>query len=776
MLGLPTQANRLIKISVSGLDEDELLLRSFSGHEGISRLYHYELVMYSLKPDIDFDQVIGQPATLTITLDDQNSTPRSIHGILSAFCQGPAHWVTLPDTEKLGFAEYRATLVPALWMLTRQSDCRIFQNLAVPDIIREIVNKYSGIQLDDSQLRGHHPQREYCVQYRETDFNFISRLMEEEGICYFFADDDRQQKVVLADNLTAFPPCPVISTLSYTEKNQINEWNLMREIRPDLYTLQDYNFEQPATSLLSNTPPPKAGPTLEIYDYPGEYSTKDEGATLAQVRLEEETVPQVVINGSGHAASLTSGFKFTLQDHYREDQNADYTVIYVYHSCEQGENFYTTGPQARQDFTYFNRFQCIPNATPYRPPRVTPEPVMRGTQTAVVVGPAGEEIYTDQYGRVKVQFYWDRLGKSNENSSCWIRVSQPWAGKNWGAMWIPRIGQEVIVSFLEGDPDRPLITGRVYNAVQMPPYKLPDNMTRSTFQSRSSKGGSTSNYNELRFEDKQGAEQIFMNAERDLDLRVERDAREYVGHARHLIVDGSQFEQVNASKHLHIKGEHIEKIEQDASIHVLANRREQVDQSQSLTVGGNRMEQIAGNQSLTVGSNRMEQIGGSDSRSVTGDVKELIGGSCSLILTGDQKEAIAGSVSREILGEIKEAVAGNASLAVAQSYHQTAVMSSNLTAGMSINLQGGLTVNIEAGEGVSIVGPGGFISIGPEGVVIQGTMVLINSGGAPGTCSSASPAAPDAADVPDAPAGPVAPADPTDPDTADDGSQGGKLN
>jgi type VI secretion system secreted protein VgrG len=312
--------------------------------------------------------------------------------------------------------------------------------------------------------------------------------------------------------------------------------------------------------------------------------------------------------------------------------------------------------------------------------RVTPRPTVKGLQPAVVTGPSGEEIYSDKYGRVKVQFFWDRLGKKNENSSCWIRVSQPWAGKNWGAVFLPRIGQEVIVDFLESDPDQPLITGRVYNAEQMPPYTLPDKQTRSTFQSRSSKGGGPANYNEIRFEDLKGSEQIFINAEKDMDHRVENDSREYIGNNRHLIVNANQFELVNKDKHLHVKGKQNEKIEGDMS----------------LKVGGDQKQQVGRSLSLKVGQSRNEKVG----------------------------------------------------------------ITHAMEAGQTIHLKGGMTVIIEAGMQLSLKGPGGFVDIGPTGVTIQGTMVLINSGGAPGSGPGASPDSPD---------------DPTDPDTADDGSKATKL-
>jgi len=413
---------------------------------------------------------------------------------------------------------------------------------------------------------------------------------------------------------------------------------------------------------------------------------------------------------------FVSGYKFTLEEHPRKDMNTDYVLTEIQHTAMTDAYATSRSPEGE---SYSNTFTCIPLSVPFRPLRVTPRPTVKGLQPAVVTGPSGEEIYSDKYGRVKVQFFWDRLGKKNENSSCWIRVSQPWAGKNWGAVFLPRIGQEVVVDFLESDPDQPLITGRVYNAEQMPPYKLPDMQTRSTFQSRSSKGGGTSNYNEIRFEDLKGSEQIFVNAEKDMDHRVEHDSREHIGANRHLIVNGSQLELVGTDKHLHVKGKQNEKIEAD----------------KSLQVGGNCMESVTGDHSVNISGDRKESITGDDSRSVTGNVKEQV----------------AQAVSQQI----------------GMNYDQQAGQNINVTAGMNINLMGGMAVNITGGgTGVSIVGPGGFISITAAGVAIMGTMVLINSGGSPTPATPASPQSPSSPDPP---------ADPTDPDTADDGSKGTKM-
>jgi type VI secretion system secreted protein VgrG len=393
--------------------------------------------------------------------------------------------------------------------------------------------------------------------------------------------------------------------------------------------------------------------------------------------MQEEEAEHLVAHGMSHCRMFVSGYKFTLEKHPRKDMNTDYVLTEIQHTAVT-DAFPST--RLAEGESYSNSFTCIPLSVPFRPLRVTPRPTVKGLQPAVVTGPSGEEIYSDKYGRVKVQFFWDRLGKKNENSSCWIRVSQPWAGKNWGAVFLPRIGQEVIVDFLESDPDQPLITGRVYNAEQMPPYTLPDKQTRSTFQSRSSKGGGPANYNEIRFEDLKGSEQIFINAEKDMDHRVENDSREYIGNNRHLIVNANQFELVNKDKHLHVKGKQNEKIEGDMSLKVGGDQKQQVDRSLSLKVGQSRNEKVG--------------------------------------------------------------------------------ITHAMEAGQTIHLKGGMTVIIEAGMQLSLKGPGGFVDIGPTGVTIQGTMVLINSGGAPGSGPGASPASPD---------------DPTDPDTADDGSKATKL-
>jgi type VI secretion system secreted protein VgrG len=747
-----TQENRLIAIDTP-LGDDVLLLQGFTGHEAISRLFRFQLDLLSEKSSISFKDIVGQNVTIRVTLAD--GSPRYFNGVVSRFSQSGSD---------LRFARYQMEVVPWLWFLTRISDCRIFQNMTIPDIIKKVFSSRGFSDFKDS-LTATYDQREYCVQYRETDFNFVSRLMEQYGIFYFFQHDNGKHTLVLADAASAHQPCSGQPTAQYNlttgdlhMDDVVTGWHMEQELRTGKYSLTDYNFETPSASLLANEPTivsVNGNSKFEFYDYPGEYLNKSQGDSLVKIRMQEEEATHLVGTGSSVCRAFTSGYKFELQDYYRDDMNDTYVLTEVQHVASEGES-YTAG-DAGAGSQYSNHFTCIPASVPFRPPRVTPKPFVQGPQTALVVGKRGEEIWVDNYGRVKVQFYWDRLGQKNENSSCWIRVSQPWAGQGWGAIWIPRIGQEVIVDFLEGDPDRPLITGRVYNADQTVPYKLPDNQTRSTTKSRSSKGGDTSNYNEIRFEDLKGSEQIFINAEKDMDHRVEHDSREYIGGNRHLIVNGSQFELVGTDKNLHVKGKQNEKIESD----------------KSLEVGGNCMEAITGNHSVNISGDRKESVSGNDSRTVTGDVKEQISGAMSLSVTGAQKETISSDYSRTVAGSIKEQVASGFSQQVGQSSNVQTGMSYNLTAGMSINVQGGMSVNIQAGEGICLTGPGGFISVGPSGVTIQGIMVLINSGGAPSPATAASPQSPDSPASPDSPDAPV---DPADPDTADDGSKGTKLN
>jgi len=428
--------------------------------------------------------------------------------------------------------------------------------------------------------------------------------MEQYGIYYFFEHEKNKHTLVMGNKPSVHKPCPsqskarvdFTSGVYLKDEDLVGSWNLEQELRPGKYALTDYNFETPGTSLISNDETIfKVGGNdkYEVFDYPGEYTKKAEGESRTKIRMQEEETIHLIGIGSGSCRTFASGYRFDLSGHARADQNQTYLLTEVQHSATVGGSYMGAGSES--DEHYSNHFKCIPYSVPFRPQRNTPRPFVQGPQTAVVTGKSGEEIWTDKYGRVKVQFFWDREGKKDEKSSCWVRVSQPWAGKNWGSINIPRMGQEVIVDFLEGDPDRPLITGRVYNDEQMPPYKLADNQTRTTFLTRSTKGGSSSNYNELRFEDKKGDEQIFMNAEKDMDLRVEHDSREFVGNDRSLVVQNDQKEKVGGEQDIQIAKDQNEKIGGDASLNVTGNQNVKVGQTMSLQVGQNLQEKSGQN-------------------------------------------------------------------------------------------------------------------------------------------------------------------------------------
>jgi type VI secretion system secreted protein VgrG len=591
-LSAPTQIDRPFRVKTS-LGDDALLLDSFVGVERVSDPFRFVLRLLSPDPNVDMQSLLTKPAVLTFQL--AGDAERHIHGNI---CR-----MKLLEVGADAMAAYEAEVVPWFWFLTLFSDCRIFQNMAVPDIVEKVF-KDRGFTDFRANLQGTYNPREFCVQYRETDFNFVSRLLEEEGVFYYFEHTEDKHTMVLADDVSAFAACPnqpndaSVQFAPTTGGRLDNDvvFTLEAEYRVQTGTAShtDYDFTKPNASLFATLAGTQKG---EAYDYPGKYATKDDGDHYARIRLEELEVGISTVRGASNCMGFESGYKFTLTNHYRDAANMDYTLLMVEHRARNTS--YSAGQV--DPFEYKNRFEAIPNSVPFRPARRARKPVIDGTQTAVVVGKSGEEIWTDQYGRVVVQFFWDRQGTSNENSSCWIRVAQGWAGKQWGYICIPRIGQEVIVSFLEGDPDRPIITGSVYNAVQMPPYTLPDNQTQSTWKSMSSKGGG--GFNELRFEDKKGSEQIFIHGEKDMDMRIKNDRREWIGEDRHLVVVRDKLEKTGRDSHLDLTRDHIEKIGRDHHLTISGKEAISITGSHSLAVTGDVIEQFSGNHSSQVTQN-----------------------------------------------------------------------------------------------------------------------------------------------------------------------------
>ncbi|MCR4539978.1 type VI secretion system tip protein VgrG [Pseudomonas sp. 18.1.10] len=519
------QASRLAKIT-SPLGPDVLLLNAMGGGEELGRLFTYELQLTSLDANIDLNQLLGKPMSVGLQLADGGE--RHFHGIVARCSQ---------DIDQGQFASYQVVLRPWFWLLSRTSDCRIFQNLTIPQIIKQVFRDLGFSDFEDALSRPYR-EWEYCVQYRETSFDFVSRLMEQEGIYYFFRHEQDRHVLVLADAYGAHTTVPGYASIPYypkdeqqRERDHMHNWHLAQQVQPGSLELNDYDFQRPSASIdvRSAMPRPHTAGDYPLYDYPGTYVQSQDGEHYARTRIEALQTLHEQIEFSGNARGLGSGHLFSLTGFSRQDQNREYLIVGIRYHITQ-ESLESGGGSGAAQFS--SSLNCIAAQQSFRPLASTHRPIVKGPQTALVVGPKGEEIWTDQYGRVKVHFYWDRHDQSNENSSCWIRVSQSWAGKNWGSMQIPRIGQEVIVSFLEGDPDRPIITGRVYNAEQTVPYDLPENATQSGMKSRSSKGGTPANFNEIRMEDKKGLEQLYIHAERNQDIVVEVDESHSVGHDR----------------------------------------------------------------------------------------------------------------------------------------------------------------------------------------------------------------------------------------------------
>ncbi|MBK3866561.1 type VI secretion system tip protein VgrG [Pseudomonas stutzeri] len=570
------QANQThFSLSIEGVEHD-LQVLEFSGREAISQPYAFAVELISERPDLDLESLLHQRAFLAF---DQSGA--GIHGIIHCIAQG--------ESGKR-ITRYRLTLVPQLAYLAHRTNQRIFQHLTVEKIIGQVLEEH-GIQADayQFQLGSIYPEREYCVQYDESDLHFVQRLCEEEGIHYHFQHSADGHILTFGDDQTPFPR---LAPLAYQQDTGlvaddpvIKHFGVRVETRTSQVTRRDYDFEKPRLQLEAKAEG-DAQPKLEDYDYPGRYTDRERGKHLAKRALERHRHDFELAQGDGDSPTLVSGHFLDLTEHPREAWNQLWLLTDVQHEGKQPqvlEESITSDTQPADGFTqgYRNRFTATPWDVPYRPPLAHPKPRILGSQSAVVTGPAGEEIHCDQYGRVKVQFFWDREGQADEKTSCWLRVSSSWAGDRYGAITIPRIGMEVLVTFLEGDPDQPLLTGCLYHAEHVVPYDLPANKTRSVFKTLSSPGGG--GYNELRIEDRKGAEQIYVHAQRDWDENIEHDQKIRVGHERH--------DTVEANTYSHFKAEEHRTTHADRKTEIKANDHLTVGDSQHIKLGNGQFIQ-----------------------------------------------------------------------------------------------------------------------------------------------------------------------------------------
>ncbi|HEY6725134.1 MAG TPA: type VI secretion system tip protein TssI/VgrG [Polyangiaceae bacterium] len=534
------------------LGDDVLLFFSMDGTESLGQPFEYEVDLLSTDEQLDLTKLLGQP--MVVALELPNLQIRQFTGYVTRFVL----------TGTLGrYVRYRATLRPWLWMMTRRSNCRIFQNKTVPQVVMALFREHGFSDFED-KLSSEYRSWEYLVQYRESDFNFVSRMMEQEGIYYYFRQAEGKHTLVLSDSYSAHKLVPGYEVVPYNAhsrdhviEDHIDTWRAVRQITSGAFTADDYDFQAPRAKLGSTLQPGSdyPGGDYEIYDYPGEFADNKQADEQVKLQLHAELAQHDIVRGAGNARGLHAGALMQLSDFPRPDQNKEYLLISTTLSIRsEGYESLIDATAAPEEPNFRVSFSAIDSKRNFRVPRSTPKPVVRGPQTAVVVGQKDQEIWTDEYARVKLQFRWDREGTYDENSSCWVRVAQLWAGSGWGGIHIPRIGQEVIVDFLEGNPDRPIITGRLYNADNMPPYDLPTNQTQSGIKSHSTKGGGQDNFNEIKFEDKKGEEVLNIQAEKDMTTLVKNNQTNTIKASRSSSTGGSDSVSVGGDRSLSVTG------------------------------------------------------------------------------------------------------------------------------------------------------------------------------------------------------------------------------
>jgi type VI secretion system secreted protein VgrG len=696
------------------LGGDTLVIEKLAGLEHVSRPFELKLDLLSEDAAIDPTKLLRKPVGVTVQLEGGGE--RYFHGWVRRFVQGAR------DEDQL--VDYHAEVVPWFWFLSTTSNCRIFQQMSVPDIVKKVFGDRSMTDYKLS-LSGSYAPREYCVQYRESDMDFVSRLLEEEGIFYYFEHAESKHTMVIADSPSAIKSGPLakMSAASSGPGTYGQEYIVGFELGSAFFSgsvgLDDYNMETPSLNLLQKINTTVKGvdnSAFKLFDYPGKYAKVNEGERVARLRMEEQEASSATVTGAAMGAAMACGTKVEVADFYRRDANKPYLVTSVQHT---GTNASFRTATAGAAYLFTQSFEGIPAAVVFRPPRITPKAIVRGAQTAVVVGPAGDEIYVDKYGRVKVQFFWDQEGKKNENSSCFIRVSSAWAGKQWGFIQIPRIGQEVIVDFLEGDPDRPIIVGRVYNAEQMPPYTLPDNMTQSGGKSRSSKGGSAADFNEFRFEDKKGAELVTLHAQKDSSIEVEHDETHWIGNDRTKNVDhdetvhvkNNRTETVDNNETITIHGGRTEVVDKDESIAIHQNRTETVDKDESLTVSGNRTRTVSKDETVSIGQAWSQSVGKDATVDISGKYSVSINKDRSVTVSGGDSlsinEALSAKAGTSITIEANSGITlkcGQSQIKIDQSGVQITGLQVKVEGEMTTEVKGGMMAKLDGGAMCTVKG------------------------------------------------------------------------
>jgi len=721
-------------LQTESLDAGLLHVAAFTGREEISRPFAFHIELVSDSPDVDIDAQVGSRATLCLRgrLPSGQPYSRYIQGIVERF-----------EHVGVGIRQsvYQATLVPSLFPLHYTRNARIFQRAATPDIVQSVL-KEGGLAGDQIHvlLHSEYAARGYCVQYQESDLNFLSRLLEDEGIFYFFEHTAETDVLVLGDGAHAVSSVPQAEVLSHFDKANlyqegVQEFRIGVVMRPGRVTLRDFRFKQPGLDMEAKQQSQRFQ-ELEVYQFPGRYVEPGLGSRLARLRMEEIQHDRQRYMGVSNCRALQPGHKFTLQGHRRPDCNQEYLIISVEHEGSQPQAYGEEQASGRSDRpNYQARLTCIPMSVPYRPHRVTPRPAIGGVQTAVVVGPPGEEIHCDDHGRVKVQFHWDRQGQRNDQSSCWIRVSQPWGGAGQGGMFIPRVGQEVVVQFLEGDPDRPLVVGRVYNGENPVPHGLPANKNISTIRSASTPGGG--GFNEIKFNDSAGGEELFIHAQKDQNQIIGNNHATSVGVDQSLSVGSNQSSMIGANQSLSVGGNRDAAVKGNESQSVTGSQSVSVNGGQSVAVNGGQGTTVTGGQSISVSGGQSVDVAGGQSTAVSGGQSLNVTGGQSITVAGGQSTTITGSQGISVSDNLGVSVAANTSI---QSGSQIGLQSTQISItglltgikGLVVQTEGilvgtsGVVISVEG----AIVGiQGGIVSISGSTVSVSGSTVGVQGDG-----------------------------------------------
>ena len=687
--------SRHITIEADIADFD-MLLYSLNYQDQLGKPFNASVSLVSKDLITDYNDFIGKKASLKLVMD--HGVERFINGFFTAFSYYDHHGE---------YYYYQATIQPWLSLLEYKTDCRIFQNQTVPEIVSAIFQEHGYTA--DLRLTDSYTPRVFCVQYRENQLNFVNRLLEEEGIYYSFTHSDADHQLVLFDHQCKHDPCEAHEALPYhpsadnslSDSYFISQWYPSMAVQSGSYALTDYNYKQPRSDLaaISNASQAFDHSTIERYDYPGSehYTDNGGGDRYAKIRLEEHQCRINHFAGSSDSGGIEAGQLLTLTDHPNSEQNQAYLITGT--SLKATVAGFQGGPRDSGP-KFSSSIQAIPESVQFRPVRIANKPLVHGPETAVVVGPEGEEIYHDDLGRIKVQFHWDRVGEKNQDSTCYVRVAQAWAGQQWGASFVPRIGHEVMIEFLGGNPDNPVVTGSLYNGANPPPYS---STTQSGIKSRSTKGGTPDNFNEIRFDDAMGEEQVYIHAEKNQDNIVENNETTDVGNDR--------TENIGNNETITIGNDRTENVGNNEDITIGTNRTEKVGSNESIAIGSNRTETVGSNETVTVKLLRTHNVGVNDMLNVGGANEVTVGGFRATTVglyqartTGLNLDENVGKVSTHTAGDKIHLETGNASLTMLSDGEITLK-----NGGTSLNMKNDGTIKLN-GKDITINGKGkGYI-------------------------------------------------------------------